>query len=87
MGNGHFSTNFEQNVHMSTIIFKRKNKEFLTAWDILGGKQFMPLPPKSVLEYVKIANKGIKISRRTIAKYRDELNIPSSSRRKEFKID
>ncbi|WP_066503620.1 RNA polymerase factor sigma-54 [Abyssisolibacter fermentans] len=32
----------------------------------------------------KLKEKGIKISRRTVAKYRDELNIPSSSGRRRF---
>lgn len=59
---------------MSPIILKRKNKEFLTAWDILGGKQFMPLPPKSVLEYVKIANKGIK--KRSVIQLAELMKIP-----------
>ncbi|MEO9144387.1 MAG: antitoxin Xre/MbcA/ParS toxin-binding domain-containing protein [Ginsengibacter sp.] len=45
---------------MPSIILERKNKEPVTVWEILGGKQFMPTAPKSVLEYVKIANKGIK---------------------------
>ncbi|MCQ1528337.1 RNA polymerase factor sigma-54 [Lutispora saccharofermentans] len=31
-----------------------------------------------------LAEKGIKISRRTVAKYRDEIGIPSSSRRKRY---
>ena len=31
-----------------------------------------------------LEQKGIKIARRTIAKYREELNIPSSSKRKEY---
>lgn len=31
-----------------------------------------------------LAQRGIKISRRTVAKYRDELNIPSSSMRKRY---
>ena len=45
---------------MPTTILERKNKEPVTVWEILGGKQFMPTAPKSFLEYVKIANKGIK---------------------------
>ncbi|MBK5251589.1 MAG: RNA polymerase factor sigma-54 [Peptostreptococcaceae bacterium] len=32
----------------------------------------------------ELINRGIKISRRTVAKYRDELKIPSSSRRKRY---
>ncbi|WP_421381317.1 RNA polymerase factor sigma-54 [Bacillus salacetis] len=33
---------------------------------------------------VKLKDKGMKVSRRTIAKYRDQLNIPSSTRRKRY---
>ncbi len=44
--------------------------------------------PKKPLSDQKIANifkeRNIKISRRTVAKYRDELNIPSSSRRRRY---
>lgn len=44
--------------------------------------------PKKPLSDQKISNmlkeKGASISRRTVAKYRDELNIPSSSMRKRF---
>ncbi len=44
--------------------------------------------PKKPLSDQKISNElgkaGIKVSRRTIAKYRDELNIPSTSKRKRF---
>lgn len=32
----------------------------------------------------KLKNEGASVSRRTVAKYRDELNIPSSSKRKRF---
>lgn len=44
--------------------------------------------PKKPLSDQKIADllkdKNIKISRRTVAKYRDELNIPSSSKRRRY---
>ncbi|MEG2521325.1 MAG: RNA polymerase factor sigma-54 [Anaerovoracaceae bacterium] len=44
--------------------------------------------PKSPLSDQKIVNilveRGMDISRRTVAKYRDELNIPSSSKRKRY---
>lgn len=44
--------------------------------------------PKKPLSDQKIAdlmaNKGIKISRRTVTKYRDELGIPSTSQRKRY---
>ncbi len=42
-----------------------------------------PLSDQKISELLK-AQKGITISRRTIAKYRDELRIPSSSNRKRF---
>jgi RNA polymerase sigma-54 factor len=46
--------------------------------------------PKKPLSDQHISNElnllGIKISRRTIAKYRDELNIPGSSKRKRFDV-
>ena len=32
----------------------------------------------------QLSEKGFEISRRTVAKYRDEMNIPSSSRRKRY---
>jgi RNA polymerase sigma-54 factor len=31
-----------------------------------------------------LSEKGIDLSRRTVAKYRDELKIPSSSKRKRY---
>ena len=42
-----------------------------------------PLSDQKIANILKEEN-GIKISRRTVAKYRDELHIPSSSRRKEI---
>lgn len=44
-----------------------------------------PLSDQKIADYFK-QHESIEISRRTIAKYREELNIPSSSRRKELKI-
>jgi RNA polymerase sigma-54 factor len=41
-----------------------------------------PLSDKDIEH--KLNNKGIQIARRTIAKYRSELNIPSSSKRKQW---
>ncbi len=41
-----------------------------------------PLSDQGISEC--LMNKGIKISRRTVAKYRDEMNIASSSKRKRF---
>ncbi|QUW21384.1 RNA polymerase factor sigma-54 [Sporosarcina sp. Marseille-Q4063] len=42
-----------------------------------------PLSDQKIADYFK-AEKGITISRRTISKYREELNIPSSRMRKEI---
>ena len=36
------------------------------------------------ISYILQQQQGLKIARRTIAKYREELNIPSSSKRKEY---
>jgi len=51
--------------------------------DLVGSED-----PKKPLSDQKISNElgkaGIKVSRRTIAKYRDELSIPSTSKRKRF---
>ena len=44
-----------------------------------------PKAPKSDQAMVEIlAERGIDISRRTVAKYRDEMNVPSSSKRKRY---
>jgi RNA polymerase sigma-54 factor len=44
-----------------------------------------PASPLSDQEMVAmLAEKGIELSRRTVAKYRDELKIPSSSKRKRY---
>ena len=47
--------------------------------------KYKPYSDQKLAEQMK-SDHGINISRRTIAKYRDELNIPSSSKRKEIKI-
>ena len=41
-----------------------------------------PLSDKDI--ELQLKQKGLKIARRTIAKYRDELNIPNSSKRKQW---
>jgi RNA polymerase sigma-54 factor len=41
-----------------------------------------PLSDQTIAE--RLFEKGIEISRRTVAKYRDEINLPSSSRRKRY---
>jgi len=42
-----------------------------------------PLSDQEIVEQLK-TTEGIVVSRRTIAKYRDQLGIPSSSKRKRF---
>ncbi|WP_100010189.1 RNA polymerase factor sigma-54 [Lentibacillus sediminis] len=44
-----------------------------------------PYSDQKIADYFK-TKKGIVISRRTVSKYREELNIPSSSRRKEIEV-
>lgn len=41
-----------------------------------------PLSDQTMVEM--LAERGIEISRRTVAKYRDEMNLPSSSKRKRY---
>lgn len=59
---------------MNTTVIKRKNKRSLTAWEILGGKQFTPTVPKTILEYIQIANKGIK--KHSVTRLAQLMNIP-----------
>lgn len=40
----------------------------------------MPLSDRSIAEAIMVT--GVEISRRTVAKYREELGIPSSSMRR-----
>lgn len=47
--------------------------------------KYKPFSDQKIADYFKM-KKEITISRRTVAKYRDELNIPSSSKRREFKV-
>jgi len=49
---------------------------------IKGENKKRPYSDDKISEILQ--QKGLKIARRTIAKYRDELNIPSSSKRKEY---
>lgn len=61
---------------MSTTI-KKLVQEFVAAEDKLK-----PLSDQKIVDM--LAEKEIQVSRRAIAKYRLELNIPSSSKRKRF---
>ncbi len=47
--------------------------------------KFKPYSDQKIAEYFN-SEKGITISRRTISKYREELNIPSSSKRKDIQV-
>ncbi|MGA7616591.1 MAG: RNA polymerase factor sigma-54 [Thermoanaerobaculia bacterium] len=62
---------------ISSLTVKRKIQMFIAAED--------PRKPLSDSKIMKILNEeGINIARRTVAKYRDELNIPSSTDRKQI---
>jgi RNA polymerase sigma-54 factor len=50
---------------------------------IESENKLKPLSDQDLVGLLK-SNDGIKVSRRTIAKYRDQLGIPASSRRKRF---
>lgn len=51
--------------------------------DIIDGEnKKKPLSDDSISKMLK--EKGVSVARRTVAKYREEMGIPSSSRRKEF---
>src|SRR6266550_3985485 len=61
---------------ISSLTVKKKIQSFIEAED--------PRKPLSDSKIMKILNdEGINIARRTVAKYRDELNIPSSTDRKQ----
>jgi RNA polymerase sigma-54 factor len=49
---------------------------------IAGEDKKKPLSDQKLCDL--LARRGIQISRRTVAKYRDELGIPSTAGRKEF---
>ncbi|MEW9677497.1 RNA polymerase factor sigma-54 [Lentibacillus sp. L22] len=54
--------------------------------DLVGKENKQkPYSDQKIADYFK-TKKGITISRRTVAKYREELKIPSSSRRKEIEV-
>ena len=62
---------------ISSLTVKKKIQSFIEAED--------PRKPLSDSKIMKILNdEGINIARRTVAKYRDELNIPSSTDRKQI---
>ncbi|TQR16186.1 RNA polymerase factor sigma-54 [Psychrobacillus soli] len=59
-------------------------KELLASF-IKSENKTKPFSDQKIADYFN-TEKGINISRRTISKYREELNIPSSSLRKEISI-
>ena len=73
----HSGIDSEYGEDISSLTVKRKIQMFIEAED--------PRKPLSDSKIMKILNdEGINIARRTVAKYRDELNIPSSTDRKQI---
>ncbi|EDS78668.1 RNA polymerase sigma-54 factor [Clostridium botulinum C str. Eklund] len=62
---------------MSTITVKSNIKKL-----IQEENKNKPLSDQKICDFLQ--NKGVNISRRTVAKYREEARIPSSSKRKRF---
>jgi RNA polymerase sigma-54 factor len=72
----HSGIDSEYGEDISSLSVKRKIQMFIQGED--------PRKPLSDSKIMKILNdEGINIARRTVAKYRDELNIPSSTDRKQ----
>jgi RNA polymerase sigma-54 factor len=69
------SGNNEEDV--SSSIIKKEIKELIENED-----KIKPLSDQAICEHLN--EKGMNISRRTVAKYREEMNIKSSSKRKRF---
>lgn len=77
-----FSTRLATNSGNDTS--QTKVKEILK--EIIDAEnKLRPLSDQKIADKLK-EKKGIVISRRTVAKYREEMHIPSSSKRKEIKI-
>ncbi len=72
----HSGIDREYGDNISSLTVKRKIEQMIQAED--------PKRPLSDSELMRILNReGIQIARRTVAKYRDELSIPSSTDRKQ----
>ncbi len=72
----HSGIDREYGENISSLTVKRKIEQMIQAED--------PHHPLSDSELMRILNReGIQIARRTVAKYRDELKIPSSNDRKQ----
>jgi RNA polymerase sigma-54 factor len=73
----HSGIDREYGDNISSLTVKRKIEQMVQAED--------PKRPLSDSELMRILNReGIQIARRTVAKYRDELSIPSSTDRKQI---
>jgi RNA polymerase sigma-54 factor len=73
----HSGIDREYGDNISSLTVKRKIEKLIGSED--------PKNPLSDSELMRILNReGIQIARRTVAKYRDELNIPSSTERKKI---
>jgi|SRR5580693_8514127 RNA polymerase sigma-54 factor len=73
----HSGIDREYGDNISSLTVKRKIEQMIQAED--------PKRPLSDSELMRILNReGIQIARRTVAKYRDELSIPSSTDRKQI---
>jgi RNA polymerase sigma-54 factor len=73
----HSGIDREYGDNISSLTVKRKIEKLIDGED--------PKRPLSDSELMRILNReGIQIARRTVAKYRDELNIPSSTERKKI---
>jgi RNA polymerase sigma-54 factor len=73
----HSGIDSEYGEDISSLTVKKKIQSFIENED--------PRKPLSDSKIMKILNdEGINIARRTVAKYRDELNIPSSTDRKQI---
>ncbi|HXM70730.1 MAG TPA: RNA polymerase factor sigma-54 [Thermoanaerobaculia bacterium] len=73
----HSGIDREYGENISSLTVKRKIEQMIQAED--------PKRPLSDSELMRILNReGIQIARRTVAKYRDELSIPSSTDRKQI---
>ena len=73
----HSGIDSEYGEDISSLTVKKKIQNFIQNED--------PRKPLSDSKIMKILNdEGINIARRTVAKYRDELNIPSSTDRKQI---
>lgn len=59
---------------MHTAISRKKRKSLMTTWEILGGKQFIPLEPKSVLDFVNAGIKGIQ--KQSVVRLAEVMEVP-----------